>query len=74
MSSNTGVEGNLGIDTGVNWFKIEKSDKGVLSFCPSVCKFYTLCRELGLYVDDNWNKHLARSGQVPPFRVAFRRA
>ncbi|CAK8532321.1 unnamed protein product [Lathyrus sativus] len=73
--STGGVEGNPGINTIVNWFKIEKADKDyVLSFCPSVCKCQTLCRELGLYVDDSGNKHLALSDQVPSFRVVFKRA
>ncbi|WJX66944.1 hypothetical protein P8452_51449 [Trifolium repens] len=34
----------------------------------------TLCRELGLFVDDTGNKHLALSDQVPSFRVVFKRA
>ncbi|KAK2421578.1 miraculin [Trifolium repens] len=70
-----GVEGNPGFDTIVNWFKIEKADKDyVLSFCPSVSTTQTLCRELGLFVDDTGNKHLALSDQVPSFRVVFKRA
>ncbi|WJX71799.1 hypothetical protein P8452_55753 [Trifolium repens] len=70
-----GVEGNPGFDTIFNWFKIEKADKDyVLSFCPTVSTTKTLCRELGLYVDDNGNKHLALSDKVPSFRVMFKRA
>ncbi|XP_058779396.1 kunitz trypsin inhibitor 5-like [Vicia villosa] len=70
-----GEEGNPGIQTISNWFKIEKAGKDyVFSFCPSVCKCQTLCRELGLYVDDNGIKHLALSDQVPSFRVMFKRA
>jgi hypothetical protein len=70
-----GVEGNPGFDTIFNWFKIEKADKDyVFSFCPSVCKCQTLCRELGLYVYDHGKKHLALSDQVPSFRVVFKRA
>ncbi|KAK2421569.1 miraculin [Trifolium repens] len=70
-----GVEGNPGFDTIFNWFKIEKADKDyVLSFCPTVSTTQTLCRELGLYVDDNGNKHLALSDKVPSFRVVFKRA
>jgi hypothetical protein len=70
-----GVEGNPGFDTMFNWFKIEKADKDyVLSFCPTVSKTQTLCRELGIYVDDNGNKHLALSDKVPSFRVMFKRA
>ncbi|KAK7380140.1 hypothetical protein VNO78_32588 [Psophocarpus tetragonolobus] len=79
--STGGVEGKPGVDTVVNWFKIEKAHKGyVLSFCPtmcncpSVCNCYTLCRELGLYVGDDGNKHLSLSDQVPSFRVKFKRA
>ncbi|WJX66933.1 hypothetical protein P8452_51438 [Trifolium repens] len=70
-----GVEGNPGFDTIFNWFKIEKADKDyVLSFCPTVSTTQTLCRELGIYVDDNGNKHLALSDKVPSFRVMFKRA
>ncbi|KAK7315098.1 hypothetical protein VNO77_33630 [Canavalia gladiata] len=73
--STGGVEGNPGIETIVNWFKIEKAEKDyVLSFCPSVCKCQTLCRELGIYVDDDGNKHLALSDKVPSFRVVFKKA
>ncbi|XP_027358810.1 kunitz trypsin inhibitor 2-like [Abrus precatorius] len=73
--STGGVEGNPGVDTIVNWFKIEKAEKDyVLSFCPSVCKCQTLCRELGLFVDDSGNKHLALSDKVPSFRVKFKKA
>ncbi|XP_057443451.1 kunitz trypsin inhibitor 5-like [Lotus japonicus] len=69
-----GVEGNPGADTIVNWFKIEKAGKHyVLSFCPSVCKCNTLCRELGIYVD-GVDKHLALSDKVTPFKVMFKRA
>ncbi|RDX71191.1 Kunitz trypsin inhibitor 2, partial [Mucuna pruriens] len=71
--STGGVEGNPGIDTIVNWFKIEKAGKNyVLSFCPSVCKCQTLCRELGLYVGDDGNKHLSLSDKVPSFTVIAR--
>lgn len=74
--STGGVEGNPGIDTVVNWFKIEKAEKDyVLSFCPTaVCKCQTLCRELGIYVDDGGNKHLSLSDKVPSFRVMFKKA
>ncbi|XP_057443454.1 kunitz trypsin inhibitor 5-like [Lotus japonicus] len=69
-----GVEGNPGADTIVNWFKIEKAGKDyVLSFCPSVCKCNTLCRELGIYIDGK-DKHLALSDKVPSFKVMFKRA
>ncbi|XP_020213156.1 kunitz trypsin inhibitor 2 [Cajanus cajan] len=73
--STGGIEGNPGIDTIVNWFKIEKAEKDyVLSFCPSVCKCQTLCRELGIYVDDDGYKHLSLSDKVPSFRIMFKRA
>ncbi|KAL2334380.1 hypothetical protein Fmac_015593 [Flemingia macrophylla] len=73
--STGGVEGNPGIETIVNWFKIEKAEKDyVLSFCPSVCKCHTLCKDLGIYVDDNGNRHLSLSDKVPSFRVMFKRA
>ncbi|XP_057443452.1 kunitz trypsin inhibitor 5-like [Lotus japonicus] len=69
-----GDEGNPGADTIVNWFKIEKSGQDyVLSFCPSVCKCNTLCRELGIYIDGG-KKHLALSDKVPSFKVMFKRA
>ncbi|CAL0332630.1 unnamed protein product [Lupinus luteus] len=73
--STGGVEGNPGSQTIVNWFKIEKDGKDyVLSFCPSVCNCQTLCRSLGIYIDDDGNKHLALSDKVPSFRVVFKRA
>ncbi|XP_057446653.1 kunitz trypsin inhibitor 5-like [Lotus japonicus] len=69
-----GVEGNPGMATISNWFKIEKADKDyVFSFCPSVCKCQTLCRELGIY-DYGGDKHLSLSDQVPPFRIMFKQA
>lgn len=71
--STGGVEGNPGVNTVVNWFKIEKAEKDyVLSFCPSFAQ--TLCRELGLYVGDDGNKHLSLSDKVPSFKVMFKRA
>lgn len=73
--STGGVEGNPGVNTIGNWFKIEKADKDyVFSFCPSVCKCQTLCRELGIWVDDHGNKHLALSDKVPSFKIMFKRA
>ncbi|KAK7291301.1 hypothetical protein RIF29_06320 [Crotalaria pallida] len=73
--STGGVEGKPGIDTIVNWFKIEKDGEDyVLSFCPSVCNCQTLCRSLGLFPYNDGNKHLALSDQVPPFKVIFKRA
>ncbi|XP_061348030.1 kunitz trypsin inhibitor 5-like [Gastrolobium bilobum] len=73
--STDGVGGNPGVDTIVNWFKIEKAMKDYeLSFCPSVCKCQTLCRALGIYIDDDGSGHLALSDKVPSFRVVFKRA
>ena len=70
------MEGNsnvMGACLVVNWFKIEKAEKDyVLSFCPSFAQ--TLCRELGLYVGDDGNKHLSLSDKVPSFKVMFKRA
>ncbi|CAL0322317.1 unnamed protein product [Lupinus luteus] len=74
--STGGVEGKPGIDTIVNWFKIEKAGKDyVISFCPSqVCdKCTTLCNSLGLFRHDDGNKHLALSDTVKPFKVMFKR-
>ncbi|RYR07052.1 hypothetical protein Ahy_B05g074369 [Arachis hypogaea] len=73
--STDGVAGNPGVNTVVNWFKIEKDGKDYnLSFCPSVCNCSTLCRALGIFTDSDGTKHLALSDQVPTFKVMFKKA
>ncbi|KAJ7970145.1 Kunitz type trypsin inhibitor / miraculin [Quillaja saponaria] len=73
--STGGVEGNPGFDTVTNWFKIEKAGKDYnLVFCPKVCRCQTLCRELGIYIDESGKRHLALSDKIPPFSVMFKRA
>ncbi|KAE9600178.1 hypothetical protein Lal_00046115 [Lupinus albus] len=74
--STGGVEGKPGIDTILNWFKIEKAAKDyIISFCPSqVCdKCITLCNSLGLFRHDDGNKYLALTDTVKPFKVMFKR-
>ncbi|KAJ7976150.1 Kunitz type trypsin inhibitor / miraculin [Quillaja saponaria] len=73
--STGGVEGNPGVDTITNWFKIEKAEKDYkLVFCPSVCNCQTLCRELGIFIDDNGKRYLSLNDKIPPFPVNFKRA
>ncbi|XP_015966198.1 kunitz trypsin inhibitor 5 [Arachis duranensis] len=73
--STDGVAGNPGVNTVVNWFKIEKDGKDYnLSFCPSVCNCSTLCRPLGIFTDSDGTKHLSLSDQVPTFKVMFKKA
>nr|XP_043640123.1 miraculin-like [Erigeron canadensis] len=66
-----GVEGNPGRETLDNWFKIEKAENGYkLVFCPTVCNFCkVLCRDVGIFVDDNGKRRLALS--YVPFSVIF---
>lgn len=70
----TGVEGNPGIETIDNWFKIEKYKAGYkLVFCPTVCKYCkVICRDVGLFVDKHGTRRLALSDV--PFNVIFRKA
>ncbi|KAI4297207.1 hypothetical protein L6164_037102 [Bauhinia variegata] len=76
--SANGVAGNQGDETIVNWFKIERADgfynDYYISFCPTVSEAQTLCRQLGIYTDENGQRHLALSDDIPPFRVVFQRA
>ncbi|KAI3713353.1 hypothetical protein L1987_71930 [Smallanthus sonchifolius] len=68
-----GVEGNPGRVTLDNWFKIEKVDDGYkLIFCPTVCNYCkVLCRDVGIFIDDNGIRRLALSDV--PFPVIFYR-
>ncbi|MED6143220.1 hypothetical protein PIB30_004308 [Stylosanthes scabra] len=73
--STDGVEGNPGINTIVNWFKIEKDGEDYnLSYCPSVCNCSTLCRPLSIFTDSDGTKHLSLNDQVPTFKVLFKKA
>ncbi|XP_054800837.1 miraculin-like [Prosopis cineraria] len=70
-----GVVGNPGPETIGNWFKIEKyeDDYYKLMYCPSVCKFCkVLCKDVGVFVDQNGNRRLALSDK--PMKVRFQLA
>ncbi|XP_057751938.1 miraculin-like [Arachis stenosperma] len=69
-----GVEGNPGRETVSNWFEIQKYGSNYkLLFCPKVCKYCkVMCRDLGIFVDGDGNRHLALSDM--PFGVRFRKA
>ncbi|ESR54677.1 hypothetical protein CICLE_v10023565mg, partial [Citrus x clementina] len=65
-----GIEGNLGPQTTINWFRIEKFYGDYkLVFCPLVCKFCkVLCIDVGIFVNGGvW--HLALSDVT--FNVTF---
>ncbi|XP_057446638.1 miraculin-like [Lotus japonicus] len=70
-----GSIGNPGRKTIRNWFKIEKFDDAYykLVYCPSVVQSSNhLCKDIGLFVDDNGNRRLALSDV--PFKVKFQQA
>ncbi|KAL5081258.1 hypothetical protein RYX36_009679 [Vicia faba] len=69
-----GVVGNPDWETINNWFKIEKDgDAYKLVFCPSVVQsFKHLCKNVGVFVDENGNKRLALSDV--PLKVKFQQA
>ncbi|KAF9683755.1 hypothetical protein SADUNF_Sadunf04G0047300 [Salix dunnii] len=70
-----GVEGNPGIETITNWFKIEKTgDYYKLVFCPTVCDCGALCRDIGVYIHDNGVRTLSLSDSLQPFLVHFKKA
>ncbi|GAY52246.1 hypothetical protein CUMW_140430 [Citrus unshiu] len=65
-----GIKGDLGPQTTINWFRIEKFYGDYkLVFCPSVCKFCkVLCIDVGIFVNGGvW--HLALSDVT--FNVTF---
>ncbi|XP_021282616.1 kunitz trypsin inhibitor 2-like [Herrania umbratica] len=68
-----GVEGNPGIETLSNWFKIERyEDDYKLVFCPGVCDFCRpVCGDLGVFIDAGIRR-LALSDV--PLKVMFKRA
>ncbi|ESR54673.1 hypothetical protein CICLE_v10023442mg, partial [Citrus x clementina] len=68
-----GVEGNPGLQTTRNWFRIEKFYGDYkLVFCPLVCKFCkVLCSNVGIFMNDGV-QHLAQSDV--PFNVIFLKA
>ncbi|MED6222799.1 hypothetical protein PIB30_067874 [Stylosanthes scabra] len=70
----TGGVGNPGRETVSNWFQIDKYGSNYkLLFCPKVCKYCkVICKDLGIYVDGDGNRHLALSDV--PFGVRFRKA
>ncbi|XP_058773541.1 kunitz trypsin inhibitor 5-like [Vicia villosa] len=69
-----GVVGNPGLETINNWFKIGKyGDAYKLMFCPSVVQsFKHVCKDVGIFVDENGNKRLALSDV--PLKVKFQQA
>ncbi|CDP19138.1 unnamed protein product [Coffea canephora] len=68
-----GVEGNSGCETEANWFKIEAigSLGYKLVYCPAVCDSSSeaICKDVGIYYDDDRTRRLALSDQ--PFLVVF---
>ncbi|KAJ7961705.1 Kunitz type trypsin inhibitor / miraculin, partial [Quillaja saponaria] len=70
-----GVEGNLGFETITSWFKIEKYGSDYkLAFCPEVVDAPVICKDLGIYVDEEGKRHLALGDEIPPLTVMFKRA
>ncbi|GAA0157652.1 protease inhibitor [Lithospermum erythrorhizon] len=71
--SSNGVEGNPGIQTISNWFKIEKDDKDYkLLYCPTVCNYCkVICRDVGIFIKDGVRR-LALSDV--PFKIMFKKA
>lgn len=69
-----GIVGNPGWQTIRNWFKIEEFEKDYkLVYCPSVCKSCKhLCKNVGMFVDENGNKRLALVDA--PYKVKFEKA
>ncbi|KAI4297121.1 hypothetical protein L6164_037025 [Bauhinia variegata] len=68
-----GVLGNPGWQTLRNWLKIEKYDADYkLRYCPTVCPYRHLCKDVGLYVDEYGNNRLALSDV--PIKVRFQKA
>jgi hypothetical protein len=74
--STGGVEGNPGFNTVTNWFQIEKADDDYkLVFCPTkVCNCGVLCRDIGIYIEDNGTRTLSLSDALQPFKVQFKKA
>jgi hypothetical protein len=71
-----GEEGNPGVDTLTNWFKIEKA--GTLGyklvFCPEdICHCGVLCRDIGIYFENNRGRILSLSDKLSPFLVLFKK-
>ncbi|KAL3824978.1 hypothetical protein ACJIZ3_021007 [Penstemon smallii] len=68
-----GVEGNPGVETGSNWFKIEEYESDYkLVFCPMFCdNCKVMCRDVGVFLQDG-KRRLGLSDV--PFRVMFRKA
>jgi hypothetical protein len=74
--STGGVEGNPGFNTVTNWFQIEKADDDYkIVFCPTkVCNCGVLCRDIGIYIEDNGTRTLSLSDALQPFKVQFKKA
>ncbi|OVA10714.1 Proteinase inhibitor I3 [Macleaya cordata] len=72
----SGVEGNPGIQTVGNWFKIEKDgDRDYkLVHCPMVCNFCkVICKDVGIFIGDDGVRRLALTDDTP-FKVMFKKA
>lgn len=70
-----GVEGNPGMNTITNWFKIEKAGIGYkLVFCPEdICHCGVLCRDIGIYFENGKGRILSLSDVLSPFLVVFKK-
>ncbi|KAI4351993.1 hypothetical protein L6164_006286 [Bauhinia variegata] len=67
-----GPEDHSGSETLTGWFKIEEYEKAYkLMFCPIFTA--PICGDIGIYVDEDYNRHLILSDQGP-YVVVFRKA
>lgn len=71
-----GVEGNPGIKTISNWFKIEKyGDDYKLVFCPTVCNYCkVICKDVGIFIENGRRILGLTLGDVVPLKVMFKKA
>lgn len=69
-----GVEGNPGIHTLSNWFKIERFDSDYkLVFCPTVCNYCkVVCKGIDILIQDGVRRLTLTDGA--PFKVMFKKA
>lgn len=71
-----GVEGNPGIKTISNWFKIEKyGDDYKLVFCPTVCNYCkVICKDVGIFIENGRRILGLALTDVAPLKVMFKKA
>ncbi|KAL5154043.1 Miraculin [Glycine soja] len=52
-----GVQGNPGVGTIDNWFKIERFESAYkIVYCPTVCESCEVeCKDVGIFLDDDRN-------------------